>query len=242
MELNLIVDIGNTQTKVAIFNCNELVHFSRYDKLSEAIFDEALTHYSPKRAIVSRVGKVPFNIIEFLSHKMPVVEFNSSTPIPIKNSYSTKDTLGSDRLAAAVGANTLYPNCNILAIGCGTAITYDFTTSQGEYLGGAISPGISVRFKALNHFTAKLPLVEIDENFPILATTTQGSILSGVQNGAIFEIDGYINALRQNISDFKVILTGGDAIFFVGKLKSSIFVNPNLILIGLNRILNHNDQ
>ncbi len=242
MKLNIIVDIGNTQTKVAIFNGSEMVHFSRYDNLTEAMLNETFTHYNPKRAIVSCVGKTSFNTAEFLSHSMPVVEFTSSTPIPIKNSYSTKHTLGSDRLAAAVGTFTLYPNSNVLAIGCGTAITYDFVTSQGEYLGGAISPGISIRFKALNQYTAKLPLVEIDENFPILANTTQGSILSGVQNGAIFEIDGYINALRQNISDFKVILTGGDANFFVGKLKSSIFVNPNLVLIGLNRILNHNDQ
>ncbi len=242
MELNIVIDIGNTQTKIAIFNGIELVHFSRFSKLNEALLDETLTQYNTKRAIVSCVGNPPFSIVEFLSKKMPVVEFNSSTPIPIKNSYSTKETLGPDRLAAAVGAYTLYPNSNVLAIGCGTAITYDFVTSQGEYLGGAISPGINIRFKALNHFTAKLPLVEIDENFPILANSTQGSIISGVQNGTIFEIDGYINALSQNISDFKVILTGGDANFFVGKLKNSIFVHPNLVLIGLNRILYHNDQ
>jgi type III pantothenate kinase len=169
------------------------------------------------------------------------MEFKPTTPIPLKNSYSTAETLGTDRLAAAVGANFFYEGKNVLAIGCGTAITYDFVTEAGEYVGGAISPGIGIRFKALNQFTAKLPLVEIDEKFPILASTTRESILSGVLNGAIHEVDGYIDAIHQNFSDFEVILTGGDANFFVGKLKNAIFVVPNLVLIGLNRILYHND-
>jgi type III pantothenate kinase len=239
--LNFVIDIGNTQTKVAIFNGNEIVHFSKHNTLSEAIVQEIVKLHKPSRAIFSSVGICPEGIENWLSSIDRVLEFKSTTPIPLKNSYTTTETLGSDRLAAAVGANLLYEGRNVLAIGCGTAITYDFVTAAGEYIGGAISPGIGIRFKALNEFTAKLPLVEIDEKFPILATTTKDSILSGVLNGTTHELDGYIDALHQNFSDFEVILTGGDANFFVGKLKNAIFVLPNLVLIGLNRISNYND-
>lgn len=239
--MNLVIDIGNTQSKVAVFSDNEMIHFSNHSALTEVIVQEFVKFYKPSRAIFSSVGICPEGIENWLSSVDRVMEFKPTTPIPLKNSYSTAETLGTDRLAAAVGANFFYEGKNVLAIGCGTAITYDFVTEAGEYVGGAISPGIGIRFKALNQFTAKLPLVEIDEKFPILASTTRESILSGVLNGAIHEVDGYIDAIHQNFSDFEVILTGGDANFFVGKLKNAIFVVPNLVLIGLNRILYHND-
>lgn len=239
--MNLVIDIGNTQTKVAIFKGNQMVYFSKHNALSKVIVQKLVKQYKPLSAIISSVGISPMGIENWFSSIGRVLEFKPTTPIPIKNLYSTTETLGSDRLAAAVGANLLYEGRDVLAIGCGTAITYDFVTAAGEYIGGAISPGIGIRFKALNEFTAKLPLVEIDEKFPILATTTKDSILSGVLNGTIHELDGYIDALHQNFSDFEVILTGGDANFFVGKLKNAIFVLPNLVLIGLNRISNYND-
>lgn len=239
--MNLIVDIGNTQTKVAVFNGTTLEHYVRISQLNQPDLDSLLNSFSIKRTIISCVGKMPFNISDYLLPSINVLELNSGTPIPIANSYESKSTLGADRLAAAVGAYSLFPGQNVLAIGCGTAITYDFVTQKAEYIGGAISPGMSIRFRALNSFTANLPLLEFDENFPILGQTTHQSIVSGVQNGIVFEIEGFISALQNKFSDFEVILTGGDANFFVGKLKSSIFVNPNLVLIGLNSILNYNE-
>lgn len=239
--MNLIIDIGNTQTKLAIFNGSELEHTQRTLTLTQSDLKVLLDKFKVTKTILSCVGKKPFNVAASISGTVRFLELSSETPVPITNKYQTKSTLGTDRIAAAVGAATLFPNKDVLAIGCGTAITYDFVNRNGEYLGGAISPGIGLRFRALNQFTANLPLQGIVEKFPILGQSTHESIESGVLNGAIFEIDGYVDRVKQDFSDSEVILTGGDANFFVGKLKSSIFVNPNLVLTGLNSILNYNE-
>ena len=123
---------------------------------------------------------------------------------------------------------------------CGTALTFDFVNCKNQYLGGAISPGISTRFKALNHFTAKLPLVQFNNDYPLIGTDTTSCILSGVLNGIINEVDGYIDSIRRAYSDVKVVFTGGESFFFDKKLKNTIFVDSNLLLFGLNRILTHN--
>jgi type III pantothenate kinase len=140
----------------------------------------------------------------------------------------------------AVAANFLYPEKDILVIDAGTAITYEIVTSKGEYKGGAISPGIVLRFKSLNDHTVKLPLLEKTNEFPIIGTNTSECILSGVLNGVISEIDGYIDSVKINFPEIYVLLTGGDSNFFANKLKNSIFVNQNLLTIGLNRILELN--
>lgn len=162
------------------------------------------------------------------------------TPVPINNRYLTPETLGFDRLAAAVGAATVYPGANVLAIDAGTAITYEFVDAQNNYRGGNISPGMEMRFRALHHFTGKLPMIESKMPVSFLGNTTSEAIKAGVIEGMIFEIDGYINTLKKSHHDLKIIITGGDAIFFDKKLKNSIFVNLNLTLHGLNRILRHN--
>jgi len=165
---------------------------------------------------------------------------SAETPLPIQNAYKTKLTLGYDRIADAVGAYSMFPGVNVLIIDAGTAITIDLLTAEGEFYGGNISPGLDLRFRALNEFTSKLPLIKKKEYHPFLGKTTEEAILSGVLSGAAFELDGYIDKLRIQYPDLKIILTGGDIKFFVKKLKNIIFVHSNLNLTGLNRILEYN--
>jgi len=238
--LNLVIDIGNSFTKLALFRADDIVFSDRIEKFTAIYMTSILSSYPVEQCIVSAVGRFNKKSFNSLRKKVPVLYFSSSTPIPIKNCYTTPNTLGVDRLAAAVGANSLYPSRNVLSIDSGTAITYDLVNSEGEYIGGAISLGIVTRFRALHHYTAKLPEVTFSDSFKVVGTTTQESILSGVMNGIINEVDGYINSVRDIYNDLVVIFTGGDAFFFEKKLKNSIFVHPNLVLLGLNRILNHN--
>lgn len=238
--MNLVVDIGNSYTKLAICSPTEVLSVQRVEVLSHELIESVINDFSVERSIVSAVGRLDEDIFNTLSKKIPVLYFSSTTPIPIKNCYATPSTLGADRLAAAVGANSLYPNANALSIDLGTAITYDFINEKGEYLGGAISPGITTRLRALHHFTQKLPEVEFKNSYSLIGNNTHDSILSGVMNGVVNEVDGYISLIRNDYGDIMVLLTGGDAFFFEKKLKNSIFVHPNLVILGLNRILNYN--
>jgi len=183
-------------------------------------------------------------IIDYLNNLYQIcIELNHSTPIPLDNKYTTPDTLGYDRIATAVGAYTICPGKNVLVIDAGTAITYDIVTARGEFLGGNISQGVDIRFKSLNKYTTRLPHLERPEGIPpLVGSSTREAIQSGIINGLLFEMDGFIGAIRELYPKLQVVLTGGDAKYFVGKLKSSIFVDPNLNLIGLNRILEHNAE
>ncbi len=236
----LVIEIGNTLSKIAIFADNTLLAVEKHETLTDSILEEFTQEYGIDQAIVSNVTNAPAGFSLFKEQGVPLLHFTSKTPIPIENCYQTPDTLGADRLALAVAANSLYPNQNVLAIDCGTALTFDFVNCKNQYLGGAISPGISTRFKALNHFTAKLPLVQFNNDYPLIGTDTTNCILSGVLNGIINEVDGYIDAIRRTYSDVKVVFTGGESFFFDKKLKNTIFVDSNLLLFGLNRILTHN--
>lgn len=194
-----------------------------------------------QRAII---GSVVDDINEFhekLNAILPAQLFQTTTPIPFKNCYQSAATLGSDRIAAAVGAFTLYPSCNVLVIDAGTCIKYNFTNNHNEYLGGGISPGLQMRFKALHQFTSKLPLVEFNsETISLIGNTTQQSIISGVVKGTIAEIDGIINEYKNQYPDLVCVITGGDSEYLCKQLKNSIFANQNLVLKGLNDILNYN--
>jgi type III pantothenate kinase len=163
------------------------------------------------------------------------------TPLPIKNNYATPKSLGKDRLAAAVGAWSLFPNQNSLSIDVGTAIKFDLINQASEYIGGSISPGISLRFQSLHNFTAKLPLVQYKNSHPLIGFDTETSILSGVLNGINSEIDGLIELYKVQYPDLKIILSGGDSIYFENNLKSNIFAVSNLVQIGLNEILIFNE-
>lgn len=241
--MNLVLDLGNSFGKIAVCEGTQVIEAATYEKVTSKEIAYFHARYAGlKGAIISSVVNYSREIIDYLSNLYNTcIELDHSTPIPLKNRYRTPDTLGYDRIAAAVGAYTICPGKNVLVIDAGTAITYDIVTSKGEYLGGNISTGLEIRFKSLNKYTNRLPHLERpNEQPPLLGTSTREAIQSGIVNGLLFEIDGFIAAISQNHPALQVVLTGGDAKYFVGKLKSSIFVDLNLNLIGLNRILEHN--
>lgn len=238
--MNLIIDIGNTLSKVAIAEGKDVKFFRSYPEVDIDVLKPIINEFKPERCIVSAVGKIPVNTMVWLRQNLPVHLAGANTNIPLKNDYSTPETLGFDRLALAVGANYLFPSHNVLVIDAGTALTYDLVTSKGEYKGGAISPGLQLRFKALNEYTAKLPLIEHLKTVDIVGTSTVECISSGVINGTVLEIEGYVGKINSIYEGCVVVLTGGDANFLANMLKNSIFVNPFLMVIGLNRILEFN--
>ena len=230
--------------KLAIFNNSEIVSTKQYssDK-KEFIYSVFNEHAGIENGIISITGKSDPDLLNFISKQLGVfIILDENTSLPIENLYQTKETLGKDRIAAAVGANHLFPETNLLVIDAGTALTYEFINAKAQYLGGCISPGLIMRFKALNAFTDKLPLLAPSEDFNIPATNTTEAIQSGIQSGIIKEIEGTIIEYKEQYSDLKVVLTGGDILFFEKKLKSSIFVDSNLVLKGLNRILEFNAE
>lgn len=236
----LILDFGNTLTKIAIFIENQEVEVETFAKLSLADIENVVEKFKPAFAIASSVVAIPHEIEKFLKSNLDFIVFNHKTPVPVINKYKTPETLGLDRLAVAVASADMFKNSNVLAIDAGTCITFDFIDAEKNYLGGSITPGINMRFKALNTFTARLPLVK-NQNFNgLTGTTTEESILSGILNGVIAEIDGIISLYHNDYGNLKVIVTGGDMNFFAKKLKSNIFASPNLVLKGLNVILNFN--
>jgi type III pantothenate kinase len=240
--MNLVIDIGNSRIKLALFSERDLMFNVPLDELKaehiQVLLDE---HDDLKSAIVSSVREYPAELKTFFQKSFEhFIELDANTPVPIINRYETPETLGKDRLAAAVGATEIFPNKNVLVIDAGTAITYEMITAENEYLGGNISPGMETRFKALNQFTGKLPLVTPSDDFQLLGTNTESAIRAGVQLGLLFEVEQYITYFNNIYQNLEIIITGGNAKFFDKKLKNSIFVHFNLTLIGLNRILEYN--
>ena len=242
--MNLTLDIGNTRTKFSIFNKGEVVETVSLDEFLPENIDVLLEeHPALKRVILSTVKPTSPELIKSLQNKFEkFIVLDAVTPLPIENCYSTKETLGKDRIAAAVGAFELYPGKNLLVIDAGTALTYDIVTGTGQYLGGNISPGIDMRFMALHQFTGGLPLVKQGELNKLFGSSTEEAIRAGVQNGVIFEVDRTIEAFKDFYTKLQVIITGGNADFFANKLKNSFFVHFNLIALGLNRILEYNGE
>jgi type III pantothenate kinase len=240
--MNLIIDIGNSQAKAAIFNNKKILKSIIMDEVSpEAIYELKALYPELTQAIMSSVVDVDEKTIEVLKKEFELfIELNHQTILPIDNLYESKETLGPDRLAAVVGANHLFPDSDLLVIDAGTAITYDVIDHNNCYLGGNISPGLASRFKALHDYTKKLPLAERSDQWPLIGKTTEEAIQAGVQAGIVAEIDAMIDRIRDNWIDCKVILTGGDSFFFDEKLKNTIFVMFELTLLGLNRILEYN--
>ncbi|HNX54515.1 MAG TPA: type III pantothenate kinase [Prolixibacteraceae bacterium] len=240
--INLVIDIGNSRSKLALFNQQDLMFNVPVDHLTvdhlKMLKDE---HVQMKRAILSSTKLVDQQLLEYLNKDFTqFIELDHLTPLPIANLYETPETLGKDRIAAAVGANELFPNQNVLVIDAGTAITYDFVSAENQYLGGNISPGLQMRFKALNQFTDKLPLVDSSAYFSEIGKNTKEAIRGGVQNGILFEIEKTIEIFAEKYEDLQVILTGGDSAFLSQMLNADVLVHLNLTLIGLNRILEFN--
>ena len=240
--MNLVIDIGNSISKGAVFEGTSCLFVLNREVIGpEDIRDLLKKNPGIEHCIVSTVRKEPPAFAGLLSERgIGLLMLDHKTPLPIRNRYRTKETLGYDRIAAAVGANAQFPGEDILVIDAGTAITIDFINADKEFIGGNISPGMHLRFRALHEFTGRLPRVEPGDQDTLLGTDTEQAIRAGVQNGIILELDGYINEQKKRYPLLKVLMTGGDALFFDKKLKNSIFVDLNLNLFGLHRILEHN--
>lgn len=241
--MNLVVDIGNTRTKIAIISDSNVIHVSTSEENNKIeLLDDIVTKYSSfEKGILSSVKETNSELLKYLKNKISHFHIlDEKTSLPFNNQYKTKNTLGKDRIAAIAGAHNIFSGQNVLVIDLGTAITFDFIDKKENYLGGNISPGLKMRFKALNQFTDKLPLLSPNDKMSFLGTSTEDAIITGVQRGIISEIEGFINQTKEKYDDLKIILTGGDAYFFDKKIKNPIFVNLNLNLIGLNRILEYN--
>jgi type III pantothenate kinase len=245
---NLVFDIGNTYTKIAVFEGDGLIFTDKYQNPDTNTIHNLLSSYTVNKAIISSVKKGRQAWETILKEKTRLVYFNAEMTTGISNHYLTPKTLGADRLAAVIGAANLYPGKGSLVIDAGTCITYDFVDAKANYFGGSISPGLNMRYKALNNYTAGLPLIEQDSAFDdAYGKDTSGAMRSGVQNGIKYELTGFIESYTKEEKDINIVLTGGDSIFFDTLLKNSIFApyiknEPHLVLKGLNAaIQKHND-
>ena len=240
--MNLVLDIGNTLLKVGLFKNNNLISYSEfnehyYDNI-KYILESNVILYS----VVSNVSKSESKLIELLSVRTQYICFDSSLKIPFNNRYKSKSTLGNDRLALVSSAVVKYPNENILIIDLGSCITYDFINCKNEYFGGAISPGLNMRYKSLNSFTENLPLLKPKLVNYIIGENTENSIHSGIINGIMCELNGVIDRYQNEFNEIKIILTGGDSKFLFKKIKNSIFANSNFLLLGLNFLIELNKK
>jgi type III pantothenate kinase len=297
--MNLILDIGNTRTKMALFDATNNLHQKQVQttQCDQESIEQFIVGQQIEGVILTNSGEVSNDVLDWLEKKFKTfIHLSNATPIPIANNYGTPQTLGKDRLAAAVGATVLFPKKNCLFIDCGTCLTYNIVSAEGAFLGGNITPGVTMRLRAMHEFTARLPLVAISEvgfrisdntisevgsrisdkasgisdntisevgsrksdkvsgisdvGFRIsdknylcpLGTTTETALRNGAQWGALMEMEGFLEGFMQRFSHLKTLLTGGDANFFVKYIKKEIFAEPNLVLIGLNTILNYNNQ
>ncbi|HNW69779.1 MAG TPA: type III pantothenate kinase [Bacteroidales bacterium] len=239
--MKLIVDLGNSRQKAAVFSGDTLV----FQKVSASIYEaliQIFQEYEIASAIISSVIGDFSDISNFIRSKCPLLILNENTPVPVKNAYLTPETLGKDRLAAVVAASKMFPGENILVIDAGSCIKYDFIDSSSVYHGGSISPGLNMRLKALHTFTGKLPLINLSESNRLTGGNTQQSILSGVVNGTVAEVNGIIEQYIEKYPGLKVVLSGGDSEYLVNKLKSKIFAVTNIVLSGLKIILDYNDN
>ncbi len=236
----LVIDAGNSRVKVAVFSSGEIMHQVAHDKLSLPILKSLIHDFKPVATILSSVVNMDDVVVATIKTLQKSIVLNELTPLPFKNEYTTPETLGHDRLANAAGAFCIFPNKNALIIDAGTCLKFDFITEKGAYLGGAISPGLSMRYQSLQHFTDRLPLLEPVESAQLTGNSTESSIHSGVLNGVIAEIEGFSSQYEKAFVNVQLILTGGDVRFFLNHLKKSIFASPELTLKGLQSILQFN--
>jgi type III pantothenate kinase len=238
--MNLVIDIGNTSTKIALYEGFEKISVSRINDLNCAEIDKILNSNEIKKAILSSVREMPQFINDLLFRNIRFVHVLSyKSKLPFSIGYETPETLGTDRIAAVAGAYRLSPGLEIMVIDAGSAITFDFL-SGSIYLGGNISPGINMRFRALNQFTGKLPLESVSENYSFPGRNTADAIKAGVISGVVYEINEYIRTFEKKHVDNKIVLTGGDAGFLRDKINSGIAYEPDLVTDGLNYILEYN--
>jgi type III pantothenate kinase len=238
--MNLIYDIGNTSNKLAVYDKDEKVFSVSSKAFPCEELNKMISPYKIDKGIICSVKVLPEFIYDLISVNIPKVHIlTHKTKLPFKNEYETPETLGSDRIAAVAGAYFMYPGRNVLIIDAGSAITFDFLSGK-TYKGGNISPGLSMRFKALHRFTGKLPLGSTLEKHDSIGKNTIGALAAGVTNGLIYEINEYIRAFQENNIDSMIILTGGDSGYLKDRISYKVNYQPDLVLTGLNHILEYN--
>ncbi|MDR3062042.1 MAG: type III pantothenate kinase [Dysgonamonadaceae bacterium] len=238
--MNIVIDQGNTSAKIAIYERRKLLASFIFRFLRSNQLLKLLNEFSPSQGIFSSVADVDPEVVNFLKERLNrFILLDENTPVPIKIQYETPQTLGRDRIASAVAVYTKYPDHNLLVIDAGTAITYDLIQAGGIYTGGNISPGMTIRFKALNNYTKRLPMLDEDGDIPEIGYNTETAIRAGVVNGILKEMNAYIDEFGTKYPDLLIFLTGGHSFYFETKLKKSIFADGNLVLNGLNEILNY---
>lgn len=242
--MNLVVDIGNTLIKYAVFENRSIIYTQTSESGLFLSKVKELFEVYPKieYALISSVGALERKEQDIISLFCKVHVLSSSSKVPFKNSYASPQTLGMDRVALATAAFYNNPRGNTLVIDVGTCITYDMVNNAGEYIGGAISPGIPMRYKAMHNQTANLPLLEPEDILDVIGNSTQACMHSGVINGVCQEVDGIISQYHDRFQDLTVILTGGDSHFFAKRLKNTIFANSKFLLEGLNYLLEYNKR
>ncbi len=239
--MNLVIDIGNSKIKTAIFKNGEL--YKKQSIFKDSLLDllqDISKKYNITNTILSSVGALNEKELFEFKNLFNLHVLNQDSNLPFINNYATPNSLGVDRIALVAAAVDQYPNKNVLIIDAGSCITYDFVNNKREYFGGAISPGIEMRYKSLNSFTANLPKLTLVNEIPAVGNSTKNAIHSGVLNGVILEIEGIIDQYKAKNKKLTIVLTGGDTIFLAKNIKSTIFANPNFLLEGLNSILIRN--
>lgn len=244
MSYNLAIDIGNSRSKFGFFEGQTLLEQKVLNNEDLEKNNEFILASNVDAIIISSVNRKAENALRLDRLKTPVVHLNHELPLPFQMEYETPETLGKDRIAAVAGAMSLIPKGDLLVIDAGSCITYDFLTANHRYLGGAISPGLQMRLKAMHEFTDALPLIQWKESSmpQVVGKTTIASMLIGAVHGVIGEMNGFISSYKTQYSALKVVLSGGDANFFEKELKNGIFADPNLVLKGLNEILVYNRE
>lgn len=239
--MQLVVDIGNTHCKAALTDRGGIVGHRRAERFTPQLLEALLEGQDVERAIVSSTRDEPVEVLSLLRERgIETLHFTPQTPVPLRIEYRTPETLGRDRVAAAVGAAVLLPGRDVLVVDFGTAVTIDLVTASGVFRGGFISPGVGMRFRALHDYTARLPLCSPTLEVLEAGDSTASAIEQGVMQGLAYEIEGHIGRMKEKIGDLEVIFTGGDAKFFVKRIKNTIFANCDLVFCGLNRILEYN--
>lgn len=237
----LAIDIGNTNQKAALFDeRGQQRQWWRKERLTGDNMALIFTQYPVEAAIISSVGDAEPAVVEFLQSRVPTYVLSPHIKLPVTLRYATPESLGTDRIASAAGARALFPDSNVLVVQAGTCLVTDIVTAAGEYRGGTIAPGLRMRLQALPQFTAHLPLLDPEPVDYLVGNSTAQSILSGVINGYVCEIQGMISRYEAQYPDIKIVLSGGDAPWLGDSLKNSIFAAPNLVLLGLYEILHFN--
>ena len=229
----LCFDFGNTRLKAAVFKNGDFIEEIILPNDDAITIERILSIYKPEKTILSSVINHNHTVESLLSLKSKFHKLSSFTKANFTTAVGKPETIGADRLALCAAAAHFYPNKNNLVIGIGSCITYNFINQYHQFLGGSISPGMDMRFKAMQVFTAKLPLIEAEWNFPVIGYDTKTNMQSGVIAGIAYEMDGFIDEYAKKYGNFNVVLTGGNNTYFAHRLKNRIFADSNFLFKGL---------